>query len=278
MASSLTLGLHRAGLEIRRDPSRARISEHIGVLSHVDTLRHAIGQRRERRARWLIAGPNVVVAPERSGRVLTAPEIDRVVVPSAWVRDMFLSRAPELRDRITIWPAGVDEEMWSPAARALAPIADVLIYAKSGPPDLLADCCRALAGAGLRYTILRYGSYGALEYRASLRAHRWMLFLSESETQGLALFEAWACDVPTLVWDRGRCVFEDIDWRGASSAPYLAPANGRSFREPSEVAAAIADMENSTFAPRQFVLEGFTALQTARQYARLFPPFGDIGS
>lgn len=273
VAASLFLGLRRAGVAFRADPPPSAIGGDVGVLSHVDTLGYAIRLKRGGKARWLVAGPNLVVAPDRNHGVLAAPEVDRVVVASSWVRDMFLSRAPGLRDRIVVWPSGVDEEVWSPASVDSELIADVLVYAKSGPPELLVESCAALDRAGLRYTILRYGGYRPVEYLALLHGHRWMLFLSESETQGLALFEAWACNVPTLVWDRGRCLFEDIDWPGASSAPYLATSNGRSFPEPTRLDEAIADMERSSFEPRRTILERFTARQTALEYARLFPAF-----
>lgn len=264
---NLRLGLDRCAIRHRLNDFQGT-TPYVGVLRSVDALRWAIRRKREGRIRVLVAGPNIVMLPTEFDGVVSAPEIDRYVVPSEWTRDEYVAMCPQLRGQIAVWPVGVDEERWRPDP-AVPKTRDFLIYPKRYPPSLLERIRHELDRRGLSYTLLRYGAYRPDGYRDLLTTHRWMLFLSESESQGIALFEAWSCDVPTLVWDRSLWEFGPHRWPG-TSAPYLAPETGLSFRGEDDLAAALDRMGSGGFAPRAYVLARFTAAAASRAYARLF--------
>ena len=265
VVENLRLGLDRAGVAYRMNPGR-RVTPNLGVLSDGDTLAWAVGLRRRGRIRRLVAGPNFP-HPSFDHRILD-PAIDIVLVASEWVRDLYVAHSPELRERSRVWPVGIDERWWTPDTEHKA--LDVLVYSKAHPPELLDAVARTLAEAGLTATVVRYGEVGRERFRDLLRRHRWALFLSENEGQGIALLEAWSCDVPTLAWDPGTWVQLDRRWDRASAAPYLSPRTGASFRSAGDLPAAVSAMEEQRFTPREEVLERFTAERCAREYAALF--------
>lgn len=267
VARNLQIGLDRAGIPYRVDPGHDH-TPWAGVLGDPDALQWAITRKRAGLIDWLVAGPNF--AQPALGPIIASPEIDRVVVASAWLRELYVAQAPELDERINVWPVGTDEELWVPAT--VPAERDVLVYSKAHPPELLEHVLEALRAAGLSWTVLAYGAHDATSYRRLLGRHHWALFLSQNEGQGIALLEAWSCNVPTLVWSPGHWELEGHTWDRASSAPYLSERTGVSFRDRSELPEAIARMMRGGFAPRSDVLERFTAAGCARAYRDLFPP------
>jgi hypothetical protein len=108
---------------------------------------------------------------------------------------------------------------------------------------------------------LRYGDYHRDDYRRELDRAAIAVFLSSFETQGIALAEAWAMNVPTLVWNPKS----EASWRGrsfiaGSSAPYLTVATGLPWVSLDELSAAMAQALSGLqeFTPRQWVLENMT--------------------
>jgi glycosyltransferase involved in cell wall biosynthesis len=273
VAANLRLGLDRAGIEYRFNPG-SQITDLVAVLSDADTLRWAIAHRRAGRIRRLVAGPNF---PQPAFlREIAHPQVDLAVVASEWLRDLFVAQAPELEGRIAVWPVGVDERWWTPADDERT--GHVLVYSKAHPPELLSAVRRELELAGLPATVISYGAHSRERYRDLLRSHRWSLFLSENEGQGIAMLEAWSCGLPTLAWDPGDWSLGQQRWDRASSAPYLTPRTGRTFRDVAELPSAIAAMESGSFDPRAEVLERFTAERCARDYAALLTDAGpDVG-
>jgi hypothetical protein len=244
----------------------------VGVLSDLDALAEAIEWRRGGADRRLLAGPNLVTLPSDEPELMTAPEIDVCLVPSEWVKRLYEEDSPGLRGRVAVWPAGVDPAYWSPGD----PARGAVIYLKrlgrqrSIDDVELARVRQALKSTGFQVTLLHYGSFRLSAYRDALRAAELLVFFSPSESQCLALAEAWAAGVPTLVWDCGR-----LEYRGrvinGSSAPYLSPATGLEFVDVTALAELLdhwAELR-PRFRPREWVLENMTDAVSARAYRDL---------
>src|SRR5262249_30524774 len=112
------------------------------------------------------------------------------------------------------------------------------------------------------------GDYTREEYKRALDSAAVAVFLGSFETQGLALAEAWAMDVPTVVWDPRA----DAEWRGrrfrsGSSCPWLTPETGRTFGNAAGRDRVLAGGVNgaTSFHPRQWVLAHMTAAVCAAQ-------------
>jgi hypothetical protein len=108
---------------------------------------------------------------------------------------------------------------------------------------------------------LRYGHYERENYKKELDNAAIAVFLSSFETQGIALAEAWAMDVPSLVWNPRA----EASWRGRSfiaksSAPYLSTATGMEWVTLDELDGVVrkAISNRASFAPRDWVLANMT--------------------
>jgi hypothetical protein len=271
--ASLERGLRALGLEHRVDPSGYGDETVVGVLSDLDALAEAIAWRRGGDGRRLVAGPNMAVLPSDAPELMTAPEIDVCVVPSAWVQRLYEEDAPALRGRVAVWPAGVDAEHWRPGDRAATEPRRALVYRKDIPGQAnatdtdVASAVAALEAAGFTVETARYGDLAPGAYLPALQRSDVLVFFTPTESQCIAQVEAWSCDVPTLVWAQGRLRHGGREYE-SSSAPYLTRATGRLFSDAADLRALLArwDELRASLAPRAWVLEHMTDAVCAQAY------------
>ena len=272
--SNLIGGLTGIGQPFRLNPPPSAMSSKVGVLGGISALRRAISAKKHGRVKWLVAGPNLVVMPDEYNDLLVDSAIDLVVTPSRWVSDVYERVAPRLSGKLVEWAVGIDEDYWKPSTTDPGAAVDFMIFAKireRANRGIVKQVAKELERHGLGYKLYKYGYYDKSEYLQSLRECRALIYLTESESQGIALFEAWACDVPTLVWDR-----QYWDWKGrrfeSSSAPYLTDQCGLRFRNlrelPEHLDAFIGSVKS--FAPRSYILDNFTQVHAAKAYVTLF--------
>ena len=260
---SVVDGLRAIGADFNFNPRRLGDLARVVYAPANEALRQAAALKRQGRIDHLAAGPvNALFVDEGDGILLT-PEIDRLIVAHEWATGL-LGDAPALRAKCRVCPCGVDTEAWKPSG---APRRDLaLVYWKSGDEAFCEQVERIVRSCGLEPRRLRslhgeHALFSPADYRALLDRSAIGVFLSTFETQGLALAEAWAMDVPTLAWDpRG-----DAQWRGhrfasQSSAPYLTPATGRLWRTLDELEPALrgALADRAAFRPREWVLAHMT--------------------
>jgi len=279
---NLVAGLARAGYPFRLNPPSFRVTEYVGVLSNVNALRWAIEGKQSGKIRRLVAGPNLVVTPLEEDCILCAPEIDTVVTPCRWVGDWYASLAPELKNKLVEWPVGIDADYWRPNKTGEGK-EDLmwLIYdkTKDGGKTELKAVLSELNRRREQYEVIVYGQYTHAYYRNALRKSRAMIMLSPSESQGIAQMEAWACDVPILVWNRNRVEWKDLVFDGpsASSSPYLSEECGMQFSNDRDFAEILDDFigRKNTFSPREYMLHNFSLTKAALSYSRIFQTLGD---
>ena len=98
-----------------------------------------------------------------------------------------------------------------------------------------------------------------------------MIYLSESESQGLALQEAWIRNVPTLVWDGGYWQCGKYKWQGSSSAPYLTKDCGMFFKGKEDFINKFETFLKNlpNFQPREYSLENFTDETATKNYLKI---------
>jgi hypothetical protein len=252
VAASLRRGLRAIGVAVRWNPPRPPVGATVAVLSDPAALRRAIAWKREGRIARLLAGPNLVVMPGDHGGILTVPEIDLVVVPAAWTAQLYAERAPSLVGRLATWAAGVDADAFRPPPgprprRALVYRKD-LPGPENAPDALVADAERALADAGWQIARIAYGDHTRAEFRRRLSASGLLVFFSPTESQGIALHEAWAMDVPALVWDHGVAVIGS-ERLATSSAPTLTARTGAFFADAAQLAERLAALDAGAWQP-----------------------------
>ena len=104
-----------------------------------------------------------------------------------------------------------------------------------------------------------YGKYDHKTWKNLLNQAAFAVFLSESESQGIALGEAWAMNVPTLVWNPKPKKLNGRYFPSVDSAPYLTPETGISWKTENEFHNELNGfMKKKQFNPRKWILENMT--------------------
>lgn len=248
-----------------RDRPLNRTLDAVWVVSGANDLRWTLDNRRAMGVREVWAGPNIVVAPQEKGELLLDPRIDRIVVPSNWVASFYEKEAPALRGKLCVWPVGIDTDYWKPTdgARKCA-----VLYNKK-QNEISSKITEVLKRRGVPFETVIYGQYTAARYLALLRRAFAVVWLSRSESQGLALLEALSANVPALIWDPGEGVYHskalkrDFSFT-CSSAPYFDERCGLRFQNAEEFKRLWPRFieRQDTFKPRAFIFDQHLDIRT----------------
>lgn len=226
---SLVEGLLKLGLPHNYNPSSlGQLADTVVVLAGVRTLQQAIELKKKGYIKKLLAGPNIVVFSSDHDSLLASEEVDIVITPCDWVVDIYVEDNPSLSGRCWVWPAGVNVNYWKPGS--IDERKHILIFEKKnkGPVGPIAPYTEYLHQRGYTVETLQYGTFTHNEYLSALQRANLMLGFVIDESQGLAWAEAWAADVPTLIWRNEQNTYRGRTYR-TSTAPYLDPANGLFF-------------------------------------------------
>lgn len=260
---SLLTGLTQAGVPFNYNPSRLDdVGDAVAVIADTLALKQAIAWKKSGRIKTLVGGPNLVVVPTEANSIIKSPELQMFLSPSQWPMDFWREVDPTIRLTIGIWPAGVDETFWQPSNHDKSNNKNVLIYCKaqSDGPNFYAQVEQHIRSHGWNPIRITYGSYGQQQYKDVLDQCRFAVFLSRSESQGLALAESWAMNVPTLVWNPGSNLIAGRIFNGVSAAPFLTASTGLFWKNFDDLVALLQQFDAwyPQCNPRQWVLENMT--------------------
>lgn len=261
---SLLTGLKNCNYVFNYNPRANLLNKNCVVLSGIDTLRYAIDQKKKGVINLLIAGPNVITVPNEADSLIASKEVDICLVPSVWVRELYASISPELKDRLFVWPAGVDANYWcggEPIQKGKSDIREYLLYIKGSEGQRLAgEYVELFDRIGATYRVITYGRYSLAQYKSLLSKSKIMIVLGGTESQGLAFAEAWAMNVPTLIYFVDSWKSPDGNNYCAESAPYLSSQTGAYFRSTSDLFDLMNNIESNKlkYSPREWVLRHMT--------------------
>jgi hypothetical protein len=217
-----------------------------------------------------ILGPNLDIHNPHVRTLLEGIENAIFLVPSEWVLNYYVEVLGIAHSKIQVWAAGVNTEMWKPRDTKKNM---VLIYQKGNYQEFGVQISKILNLLGYEVSILRYGTYAQSTYLDLLNRCKFAVFLSGTESQGLAQFQAWSMDVPTFVLAQRSYIDPKSSDRiiAASSSPYLTDATG-SFFEMRDAEASIHKFVEKldSFAPRKWVLANYSDDKTAKEFLQLF--------
>jgi hypothetical protein len=236
------------------------------VLSGVSTLMAIIHLKRKGKIAHIVAGPNLVVSPEDEQAVLMSPEIDIVVVPSEWVKEYYGKISPQLIPKLRVWAAGVEEV---PKRVPFEKKHDFLVFNKIKGGILANDIIGYLTAKNYKVWGINYGKFEQGNYFELLRESKFMVYISETESQGLAMFEAWARGVPTLVYERGFFERNGHIVRGKTAAPYISEEAGETFQNFEEFKSLVEAIPIKKFDPQEYVRKYFTHSAAAEKYLNI---------
>ncbi|WP_156823878.1 hypothetical protein [Oscillatoria acuminata] len=256
---SLVEGLKKIEVNFTYDPQDiTEVGDVLVVLANLDALRQAINLKKAGKITKIIAGPNITSLPTDIINLSLCSYIDLCILHGQWLIEWWYHVVPNFPVPISVWFAGVNSEFWQPCdPQPKTILKRVLLYQKYVSDDFTNQFKKKAEFQGLETQVIKYGKYTLEEYKTMLNWSDIMVFLSPSETQGIALFECWSCNVPSLVWNPGICQWKGyMPWEGASSAPYLSELTGRFFREIEDFDLSLEKMKNefSFFRPREWIL------------------------
>lgn len=264
LVRSVVEGLRAIGADFNFNPGRLREVARVVYAPANEALLQAATLKRRGRIDYLVAGPVNALFPDECDGILQMPEIDRLIVAHEWVLDLFAGQ-PALRSKSVACPCGIDAAFWQPSAdrpnRQRA-----VVYWKSGDRLFCEQVEETVRRCGLEPVLVRtqpgeHAMFTADEYRRLLDQSAVAIFLSAFETQGLALAESWSMNVPTVVWDpRSPTQWHGRTFEAGSSAPYLTPSTGRSWRTIEQLEPVLRAVlaEIRAFEPRAWVLANMT--------------------
>lgn len=260
---SLLTGLTNLDHGFNYNPPTHLLKKTCLVLSGIDTLRYAIDQKKMGNIELLIAGPNVITVPSEADSLIASEAVDVCLVPSSWVNELYASISPELKDRLLVWPAGVDANYWcgSEPSQEKRNIREYLLYIKGSEGQRLAgEYVELFDRTGASYSVITYGRYSLAQYKSLLSKSKIMIVLGGTESQGLAFAEAWAMNVPTLVYFTDSWKSPDGNNYWAEAAPYLSSQTGAYFRGTSDLLDLLENFKSNKlkYTPREWVLHHMT--------------------
>lgn len=236
----------------------------VWVPAGIDALNQAVKLKKQGLIKKILAGPNLMVWSSDYDGILANPMIDRVLLPSQWTVTAYIEDLPIIKNKITVWYAGVDETYWQPDLGVKKDL--ILIYNKSGDPETLRTVENLLRTNRHDYLIITYGQYNKKYYKHCLNRTLLIIFISSHESQGLALAEAWSMNVPTLCWDPGSLEFLGRSYSEVSSCPYLSDQSGLRWKDVSQLPELLAGMirDIQDYSPRKWLLNNMTDQISAR--------------
>lgn len=267
VTESLIKGLKILEYSYKLNPKLSEIKENdiVYVNESVDTLKEVVELKNRGLNFKLITGPAIVVEPSEENCIIENDNIDIYLAASQWPIDWWNSLTEKLKNKMLIWPAGVDDNGESDKTDKR-----VLIYYKSCPKELFNYILKYFKENDISYKILKYGYYNHKKYINLLKHFELAIFLSNSESQGIAIHEAWMADIKTLVYNRGFMNYKNFKWQDNHiSAPYMTDNCGIFFKGIEDFIEKYDEIKNNNFNPRNYSLNNFTHEKIAKIFLNI---------
>jgi GR25 family glycosyltransferase involved in LPS biosynthesis len=170
-------------------------------------------------------------------------------------------------------PYGIDVDTFQPVKNINEKTHDCLIYFKDRDPQLLEDAIKTLKNRGLSYLIIHYRHYQEYDYKDHLDRCKFMIVIGRHESQGFAIEEAMAKNIPLLVLDcesmydevtYGEKVYEKHKQNNknllATAVPYWSNECGIKITKIDELNKSLDVMTENleTYRPRDYILKTLT--------------------
>lgn len=231
------------------------------VLSGVDTLKYALDIRDN--YKFLVVGPNVVNMPNDDNNILINKKINLILVPSKWIKCAYGDYIN--KKKIICWYSGVDENFFNGTAIKKVK-RKVLVYSKTVNNNLLKKIKILLKKNNLEMILIKYGAYTQANFKKALSTVDFAIFISQSESQGIALAESWSMNVPTFVWQKKILKINNVNYKYTSAAPYLSDKTGFFFKNTVKLHKLIKDYYKNKllFSARKWILKNMTDAISAK--------------
>jgi hypothetical protein len=146
-----------------------------------------------------IIGPNIAVLPKDLPKLRPLLRDCLYLHPSPWCVNVWKELGFS-ECKLEYWPAGIDWQKFHKPTR-LSSNNEVLIYFKERNPALLDQVIKIVQIKGFVPKVVLYRYYNESDYIEILNKSMFGIWLGRQESQGIALQEALASDLPLIVID-----------------------------------------------------------------------------
>ena len=223
-----------------------------------------------------IFGPHFSVFPDsKLTRINNVHKNSVYIQPSDWVRDLWSPANAVLP--VKTFPFPVDTERFAPLKERERENEkrEVFIYFKRRNPQELQYLKDFLTARNIAFKVFDYvNRYSEQDYIEILQRAKYGIVLDAHESQGFAIEEALACDVPLLVWNV-RLLSQEHGSRypdaPATSIAYWDARCGEHFYEQDELESVYNKFISNlaTYKPREYILENLSVARCAERFTEL---------
>jgi hypothetical protein len=217
-----------------------------------------------------VYGPNIHIEDIDNKPYLDNEDVT-FLVPCEWVIDVAKKYLPKAN--VVVFPYGIEIPDTAPSVKE----EEIILYTKNEKDQAKLkteiEVVKEFADRyGLTVKLFEYGQYEKGDFLNSLKRVKFAVWLGQTESQGIALMEAWSYNVPTLVRRKDSWLDHDGEIFISEAAPYLNPKRGVYTRSES---LHLSDLENfvtqlDEFNPRQSLIGDLDYATTAQRFRNLF--------
>lgn len=191
---------------------------------------------------------------------------NKIIVPSQWTKDLPVQKFGYPENKIAVWPVGIELKKWEKDIKY-----DCLVYFKRRDERELEQVISFLKKNDMTYNIVRYGNYDQKELEKLCDQSAFCFLLNGTESQGIAVQEMMARDLPMLVWDVTEWTDQGREWAvPATSVPYWSDQCGVRFFDPLDIDYAFDQFCSRIYKPRKFVEKELSFKASVKKLMRIF--------
>ena len=230
----------------------------------------------------LIIGPNLYSLPRKIPHDINI-DIYPHLMPSTWVVDFWKYFGYSWI--LESWPTWIDTFTFAPSVQKKT---KVLVYFKQRREEDLDTITNHLKKKGIQYEVIYYGKYSESVFLEDLQTTKYVIWIGCSESQGIALEEILACDIPILLWDITRfdqCGYsswlftsDELLYTPVTSAPYFDTSCGMRIFDFQEISVALDTMEKNytLYKPRIFIETHLPLALQAKRFIELYDKYYNL--
>lgn len=191
-----------------------------------------------------------------------------LVVPSEWVGELAVSKFKFPENKIKTWPVGIKISNLNRNVKY-----DCLVYFKRRSQEELNSVVQFLENKNLIYNIVSYGNYNESDLELLASQSKFCFLLNGTESQGIAVQEIMANDIPMIVWDVTHWNDQGSEWSvPASSVPYWSNECGEKFYKIEDLHETFQEFYDrlGEYTPRNFVENNLSYKQSVNKLLEIF--------
>jgi glycosyltransferase involved in cell wall biosynthesis len=243
-------------------------TKRLWIHDNLDALRYI-----DKSKAFKLIGPNLVVLPNELPKGINL--LNTIyLLPCDWVKILWEKQGFN-ECILEVWPVGIDTEEYKPSGINRND-RKVLVYHKQRETEELVFILETLHHLNLKYNLILYSQYSEAEFKKLLATTSFVIWHGGSESQGIALQEALACNLPIIVCDvsnlyqaRNNYHFpDDLASFRVTAAPFFNETCGFKIVDLNELSASILRMTDqlNNFHPREFVIRNLSLEGQARKF------------